>query len=220
LHAKLEASPQSDGAVAATEDTPLQGASLNLTRVVGENLRRLRTKRGLSLQRLSRASGVSRAMLSQIELGRSSPTINVVWKIAQALASPITALLNDASESQLTVLRATGARLVTTQDGAFSSRPIFPLTDAQSVEFFELRLASGSVESAGAYPPGTRESLVVADGMLRIVVGGKTQRLEPGDAILFDADLPHVYANDGAGSLRLFVVLTYDPAGWRSRGRR
>src|SRR5579859_404207 len=60
----------------------------DLAPVVGKNLRRLRTQRGLSLERLSRASGVSRAMLGQVELGQSAPTINVLWKIARALGIP------------------------------------------------------------------------------------------------------------------------------------
>jgi mannose-6-phosphate isomerase-like protein (cupin superfamily) len=159
-------------------------------------------------------------MLSQVELGRSSPTINVVWKIAQALAIPVTALLSDASEPQLVVLRAACARLLTSHDGAFSSRAIFPLADAQSVEFHELRLASGSTETADVRPPGTRENLVVADGRLRILIGSKAHRLDTGDAILFDADIPHAYANEGSGPLRLYVVLTYEPAGRRARAPR
>ncbi len=166
MHDKLEAAPHfgASAPIASLETSPV--VSLDLTRIVGENLRRLRTKRGLSLQRLSRVSGVSRAMLSQVELGRSSPTINVVWKISQALAVSVASLLTDASESQLTVLRAAAARLLTSHDGAFSSRALFPLEDARSraIEFYELRLAPGAIEKVDGYPPGTRENLVVADG--------------------------------------------------------
>src|SRR5438552_16590882 len=57
----------------------------DLAPVVGANLRRLRMRRGLSLEKLAQKSGVSRAMLGQIELGQSAPTINVLWKIARAL---------------------------------------------------------------------------------------------------------------------------------------
>ena len=64
----------------------------DLAPVVGANLRRLRTKRGLSLERLSQLSGVSRAMLGQIELGQSAPTINVLWKISRALEVTFSAL--------------------------------------------------------------------------------------------------------------------------------
>src|SRR2546425_7373832 len=69
------------------------GSSSDLTAAVGANLRRLRTRRGLSLERLAHASGVSRAMLSQIELGRSTPTLRTLWKIAYALNKPFSALI-------------------------------------------------------------------------------------------------------------------------------
>src|SRR4051812_14525722 len=71
-----------------TYDAAVAETATDLAPVVGANLRRLRVRRGLSLERLSKACGVSRAMLGQIELGRSAPTINVVWKIARALDIP------------------------------------------------------------------------------------------------------------------------------------
>jgi DNA-binding XRE family transcriptional regulator len=57
--------------------------------VVGENVRRCRRERGLSLDALAKESGVSRSMLGQIELGQSVPTIHVLWKIAQAFRVPV-----------------------------------------------------------------------------------------------------------------------------------
>ena len=68
------------------------GESTDLAPVVGKNLKRLRTERGLSLERLAQSSGVSRAMLGQVELGQSAPTINVLWKMARALDVPFSAL--------------------------------------------------------------------------------------------------------------------------------
>src|SRR6266540_2630709 len=80
-------------------------ASADLTPVVGSNLRRLRTQHGLSLERLAKASGVSRAMLGQIELGQSTPTINVLWKISSALGVPFSALISARSSGSVHVLR-------------------------------------------------------------------------------------------------------------------
>jgi len=62
-----------------------------LAAVIGGNVRKLRKQHGLSLETLAQRSHVSRAMLSQIELGRSTPTIAVLWKIAYALEAPISA---------------------------------------------------------------------------------------------------------------------------------
>src|SRR5689334_5923591 len=91
-------------------------ASADLTPIVGANLRRLRTKRGLSLERLARASGVSRTMLNQVELGQSTPTINVVWKIARALGVSFSALITGASEPRHVVLPKATARVLTSHD--------------------------------------------------------------------------------------------------------
>src|SRR4051812_37078674 len=69
-----------DAAIAASETTEESSAQTEAPEV-GEQLRRVRSGRGMSLEALARASGVSRAMLSQIELGRSTPTIKVLWKV-------------------------------------------------------------------------------------------------------------------------------------------
>ena len=51
---------------------------MELNEIIAENLKRLRTERGLSLGRLAELSGVSKVMLSQVEKGESSPTINTL----------------------------------------------------------------------------------------------------------------------------------------------
>ena len=181
----------------------------DLAPLVGANLRRLRTKRGLSLERLANASGVSRAMLGQIELGQSAPTINVVWKIARALEVPFSALLKARSTSGTTVLRATQSKRLASHDGAFSSRALFPFDEPRRVEFYELRLRGKSVEAADAHTPGTIENIVVTQGTLEIDAHGDTHRLEAGDAIVFEADVPHVYRNVGDREVIVYLVMTY-----------
>ena len=197
------------GATREERDAATPHAATDLTPIVGANLRRLRTKRGLSLERLAQASGVSRAMLGQVELGHSTPTINVVWKIARALDLPFSALIADPDATRAAVLRASKMRILTSHDGAFVSRALFPFDVPREVEFYELRLAPGSVEKADAHPPGTKENLVVVEGALDLVAGGERQRLESGDAILFDADVAHEYWNRGETPLRMFLVMTY-----------
>ena len=194
-------------AASASPDSP------DLTPIVGANLRRLRTKRGLSLERLAHASGVSRAMLGQIELGRSTPTINVVWKIARALGLPFSALITDPGAKRPAVLRASKMRVLASHDGSFVSRALFPFDEPRDVEFYELRLAPASVEKADPHPPGTQENLVVVEGALEIVVGMDRHQLGVGDALLFDADVPHEYWNRGATPLRMFLVMTYATRG-------
>lgn len=196
----------------ATEEWGYEGelaASGDLAPIVGANLRRLRTKRGLSLERLAQASGVSRAMLGQIELGQSAPTINVVWKISRALEVPFSGLLKARSASGTTVLKAGESKVLSSHDGSFSSRALFPFDEPRRVEFYELRLRGHATEEADAHSPGTVENLVVTSGKLEVEVHGQRHVLEPGDAIVFEADAPHVYRNIANDEVVAYLVMTY-----------
>lgn len=182
----------------------------DLTPIVGANLRRLRVRRGLSLERLARASGVSRAMLGQIELGRSTPTINVVWKIARALDVSFSTLISNNEEAGGAVLlpRERG-KLLSSKDGTFTSRALFPFDEPRQVEFYELRLAPRSVELADPHPPGTTENLIVVSGRLEVLVGSKKLALSQGDAVYFLADVAHEYRNAGDIETLMYLVMTY-----------
>jgi transcriptional regulator with XRE-family HTH domain len=177
--------------------------------VVGANLRRIRLQRGLSLERLAQASGVSRAMLGQIELDQSTPTINVVFKITRALNLPFSALLTAPSAERAKVLPAAKSKMLRSHDGAFSSRALFPFDGRRTVEFYELRLAPLGVERAEAHAPGTVENLTVTKGALEMVVGGDRHLLSPGDAIQFEADTAHEYRNPGKSETVMYLVMTY-----------
>jgi transcriptional regulator with XRE-family HTH domain len=184
-------------------------ASSDLTPVVGGNLRRLRMKRGLSLEKLSRASSVSRAMLGQIELGQSTPTINVLWKIARALGVPFSALISNRAAGRTTVMPKSRAKVLTSHDGTFSSRALFPFDEPRTVEFYELRLAPHAVEVADPHPPGTVENLAVNAGTLEVLVGSERHALATGDSILFEADVAHQYRNPGDVECVMYLVMTY-----------
>ena len=187
-------------------------SAADLVPVVGTNLRRLRVQRGLSLERLAKASGVSRAMLGQVELGQSAPTINVLWKIARALEVPFSALITCRGAVGTVVMSADKAKKLTSHDGNFSSRALFPFDAPRKVEFYELRLAPFAVENADPHPPGTQENLVVNAGTVEIAIEGKHHLLATGDAIVFEADVPHSYRNTGGTDALMYLVMTYTEA--------
>lgn len=197
----------SDVAHAATDAEPER--DLDGFPHVGPALRRLREERGLSLERLAQAAGVSRAMLGQVELGQSVPTIKTVWRVARALEVPFSALLGHSRSSSTIVLHPSRARVLTSHDGSFRSRALFPFGGPRKVEFYELTLAAGGEEEADPHAPGTVENLVVNAGLIEVGFSGELHRLEAGDAIIFDADRPHVYRNVGAGDALMYLVITY-----------
>lgn len=190
-------------------DTDRSQHDKQLSHVIGANLRRLRSQNNLSLEKLAGATGVSRAMLSQIELGQSVPTITVLARIADSFGLPVTAFMNERGEANVTLLPASDAQLLRSANGTFTSRALFPFSGSRKVEFYELRLAPGCDESRDAHASGTRENLVVAQGDLELSVGENLYRLAAGDAVFFCADAPHAYRNRGASEAIAYLVMTY-----------
>jgi transcriptional regulator with XRE-family HTH domain len=185
-------------------------ASVDLVPILGANLRRLRVKRGLSLERLAKLSGVSRAMLSQVELAYSAPTINVIWRIAHALEVPFGALLTVQHARPTQVLPGSQAKILTSHDASFTSRALFPLNAPRRTEFYEVRILPKGLEKAAPHAAGTVENLVVAQGSVLIAVGNdQPTRLDAGDAIMFHADVAHSYENPTSVPALLYLVMQY-----------
>jgi transcriptional regulator with XRE-family HTH domain len=185
-------------------------ASAELSAILGRNLRRLRTQRGHSLERLAKLSGVSRAMLGQIETGKSTPTISLLWKVATALDIPFATLLAAEPTSGTVLLRCDEAKVLSSSDGRFTSRALFPFDGERRVEFYELRLAPNHREDADAHARGTKENLLVAKGTIEITSGRERPvTLAEGDAILFEADVTHSYRNLTSLEAVLYLVMTY-----------
>ncbi|MGF6938589.1 transcriptional regulator with XRE-family HTH domain [Paraburkholderia sp. UCT70] len=177
-----------------------------LEQLVGVNLARLRAERQLSLDALARASGVSRAMLAQIESARSVPSIKVLCKVAAALKVSVAAFLRRHATNGFEHLPAERSARVVSANGRYSARPLCPDDESIAAEFHELRIAPLHTEAGVRRAPGTTVNLVVSDGTLEVSVHDQRQLLATGDAIVFDADQPHSLRNPGDTEARAFRV--------------
>jgi transcriptional regulator with XRE-family HTH domain len=180
-----------------------------LGRRVAENLRRKRKTRGMSLDDLARASGVSRAALSQIETSKTNPTLGLLWKIAVGLGVPFSDLIGEA-KSGTSVLRRGDAQVLRSLDGKLESRPLTPAGASSLVELYELRLSARATHASEPHAPGTHEFVVVLSGALRLHVEGETHDLLAGDSVSFTADRPHSYENPGGSEARYHNVILYE----------
>lgn len=178
---------------------------------VGENLRLLRQERGLSLAELAARTGVSKAMLNQIETGKSSPTIALGWKIANGMQVSFGALLGEAEPGDFVVHRREAVSSFYSGNRALCSRALFPPGDARAVELYELILEPGAEERAIGHVIGTREQIYVSTGQLVIETAGRAAHLQAGDVIFFRADRTHRYFNPGKEPARFILVMRYPP---------
>lgn len=177
--------------------------------IVGSNLRRLRKARGLSLERLAELSGVSRAMLGQIETAKSVPTVSLLWRVADALGVPVATLVATDREPSVVVLPRAGASRLVTSGGRYARRSLSPEGRSRASGFFELTFAPGHREAFPGAEIGTRLNLVVAEGRLAVLVGAEAAvSLEPGDAIVFEASSAYTVENTSASEAIAYLVVS------------
>ncbi|MBM9577832.1 helix-turn-helix transcriptional regulator [Leptospira sp. 201903070] len=184
-------------------------SSEHITEVVKENLKLIRHTKGFSLDKLASRCGVSRAMLSQIEQGKSVPTISVLWKIANGLNVPFSELLKEKGTEGVIVMKAESTKVLFSSSKVFSSRALFPYNGNRKTEFYELILKPGGIEIAEPHQSGTTENIVVVSGKLRLRVGEKIVELEPKDSVFFRADIPHEYSNPTDQETLMYLVMDY-----------
>ncbi len=180
-----------------------------LVGVIGDNLRAFRRRQGLSVDGLAQLSGIDPARLAAVEEGSHRPDIATLWTVAKALDLSFSSLLSSGGDAGTTVIRRAEARSLTSRDGRFTSRALFPLKGERQVEFYELRLSPGADEASDGHSPGTVENILVGRGPVEIVTADGEHRLEEGDSILFEADVPHGYRNPGDGEAVLYLVMSY-----------
>ena len=168
--------------------------------VAGARIRALRDAMGLSLRDLAERSGVSAPMLSQVERGETSPTLVVASRIASGLELSLSQLLRLDEGDGVTVVR-NGERLLGGRSDGHRYEVLTPPLPGQRAELSEHTLAPGAATGGPDDPPihepGSRETAVVTAGRVRLVCDGVAHELERGDAVTFDADLPHHFENPG-----------------------
>jgi transcriptional regulator with XRE-family HTH domain len=181
----------------------------DVSAIVGRNLKDLRKSQNFSLEALAELSGVSRAMLGQIETGKSVPTVGLLWKIADALAVPVSHLIATPSRTTSVVLKKAEGATIASSDGRFVRRPLFPLDGLRGAELYELRIAPGHVETAPPCPPGTQNNLVLSIGALVLTVGEEQPiALDEGDAVQFQADVSQRFENPDCRDVIAYLVVT------------
>ncbi|GAA2849732.1 XRE family transcriptional regulator [Streptosporangium fragile] len=178
-----------------------------ITAAIANNVRAQRAHRQLTLDELAARSGVSRGMLVQVEQGRTNPSISTLTRIADALGVTVARIVEVSDTPVVRVVHS--ADVVTFPHGASSTARLLVGTDAPAIlELWDWRLAPGDHRDSDAHPPGTREMLTVLEGRLTLSVYGGSHTMETGDAVVFSADRPHRYANDGDVPLRFMMVVT------------
>jgi len=177
---------------------------------IGQRVRKCRKQATLSLDQLARLSGVSKAMLSQIEQNKTNPTIAVIWKIAKALNVGIAELVEiNTPRVQMQVIRREDARYLFIDNAQCSIRTLSPLSLEKDIEFYEIDLKPGGSLESEPHFQNTIEILTVSRGKVDVRSGDQTIVLHTGDSAYYSADVAHAIVNDTRSPAHAYLVVKY-----------
>ena len=179
---------------------------------VGDNLKRERRKQHLTLDALALASGVSKAMLSQIEANKVNPTIGTLWKVVKALNIDFDAVLSGehTQNKKFDITRAENITSLKTGQSNAIFRVLSPLSMADHLELHLVTLPPGCVHASHPHTPGTEEYLTILSGSVTVSAGENRANLNAGDVIAFQADVEHSLENPSSSTpTELYMVIRF-----------
>ena len=190
----------------------LPARSANQPPRIGAALASLREARALSMDALSKRSGVSKSMLSQIERQRANPTVAVVWRLANALGVPLTQLLGsvEAGDSAaIQPVRGPSVPVMRSKDGKCELRVVSPVELAGRFEWYQLIMQPGGVLASEAHTAGTREHLTVVAGRIEVRSGSRQALGAALDTLRYPADVAHQLRNVGRSRATGLLIVEF-----------
>jgi len=173
---------------------------------VGERIRVLRKKRGLTLQQFGEKAGISTSYLSQIENARTNVNLTTLQRIASALQVPLVDLFSDENTFQVSLVRQSDRRSYEL-DGGGTEHLLFGHTRT-SLQVAIIELPPGGAMPRSDSHPGEEFTYVLA-GQLKMWLGeALSYNLKSGDIIYYRSVLPHRWENVGSEPLRVLVANT------------
>ena len=148
-------------------------------------------------------------MLSQVERGETSPTLSVAGRIAAGLDLTLSQLLRLDEAQHVVVVRSGEGR--TRERAGHRVEELTPPLPGQRADVSRHELdpdaATGGPSDPPLHEPGARETAVVLSGVATLVIDGEDHELRAGDAVTFDADLPHHFENRGDAATEFVAVV-------------
>jgi XRE family transcriptional regulator, regulator of sulfur utilization len=182
---------------------------MELGKIIALNLKELRTERNLTLGQLSKISGISKAMLSDIEKGSSNPTINTIWKIANGLNVPYTKLM-EGVEKESTIIRKAETVMQTGETEHYRVYCYFRSTPVRNFELFYVELDAQSCNASIGHSEKSQEYIYIIQGELALQTETGDYTLNEGDSFAFDSSISHTYLNR-QNTLLTFMVINFYP---------
>ena len=184
----------------------------HITASVGERVSQVRDKRGLSLEDVSRRTGIDVSMLSQIEEGAVAPPLGTIIKLAKALEMRMGYFISGEEDRPYTIVRHSDRKVVSRYDSkkakyyGYEYESLAPHKKERHMEPFLVTLEPAETEEERSTHDG-QEFIFVLQGQMEVRLGEELHILDPGDAIYYDSTVPHLVKAHGKKPTKILAVL-------------
>jgi transcriptional regulator with XRE-family HTH domain len=179
---------------------------------VGERVKEVREKRGLSLKDVSQRTDIDVAMLSQIEGGVVAPPLGTIIRLAKALDMKMGYFISGEEDRPYTIVRRDDRKVVSRYDSkkakyyGYEYESLAPHKKDRHMEPFLVTLEPAETEEERSTHDG-QEFIFVLQGQVEVRLGEETHILDPGDAIYYDSTVPHLVKSHGKKTTKILAVL-------------
>jgi transcriptional regulator with XRE-family HTH domain len=178
-------------------------------------LRTLRRQQSLSLEQLGERTGLTKSYLSKLERGLSEPSISTVLRLAEAYGVGVSQLVgggDGAAQDEVVSLVRVADREVLQRRGLGNEYHYESLAGRRKVKAMEPFLVHPPREfpdASAVFPHPGEEFLLVLKGAIEVRVGEREFRLDTGDSLYFDSELPHRMRTVSRGAAEVLVVAAH-----------
>jgi two-component system, OmpR family, response regulator len=162
---------------------------------IGRKIRDLRKQQNISLRQLSRRTGLSNSLLSQVENSKISPSISTLDKIARALEVSIVQFFEDIKIKEISITRSNQRRLIPSGKKGIAFEMLSKRVTNKKMQPIIIKLKIGNSSLQKPYQQEGEEFGVVMSGKLELDFGDRKYELEAGDSIYLDASLSYSWRN-------------------------
>ena len=190
----------------------LEGQREDLVVKVGERVRQVREKRGLSREDISSRTDIDMTLLSQIEEGKVAPPLGTIIKLAKALEMEMGYFISGKGDQTYTIVRREDRKIVSRHDSkkvnqyGYEFQSLAPLKKNRHMEPFLVTLEPSDTKEERSAHDG-QEFIFVLQGKMEVRLEEEIHILVPGDAIYYDSIVPHLVKCYGPDTTRILAVL-------------
>ena len=175
---------------------------------VARALKQARKAQKITLDELSRRSGVSKGMVVEIEKCTANPSIGILCKIAAALGLSVADIVNVTEAPSAHIIDSQDIPTLWTGDLGGTARLLAGTSGPNMIELWRWEMYPGESFTSPGHPQGTLELFHVEKGTLKCVVGETELVIPAGSSAVAKTDVPHSYSNTGRSRLVFTMSVT------------